>query len=151
MFSHILVPCDISYAHSAWLAPTITAACDFANKYGSRLHFMTVVPDNMLKGFYPSIYDENLVEEARERLARIVAEHAPSGTVHDIHVRKGGICSEIIHMAREVPADLIVLASHGPILMDYLLGSNASHVALHAPCSVFILRGKSDATLSAHT
>ncbi len=39
-----------------------------------------------------------------------------------------------------VPADLIVMASHRPEMKDYLLGSNAGHIVLHAPCSVFVVR-----------
>ncbi len=33
-----------------------------------------------------------------------------------------------------------VLASHGPVLKDYVVGSNAGYIALHAPCSVFVVR-----------
>ncbi|MEX2374414.1 MAG: universal stress protein [Dehalococcoidia bacterium] len=145
MFSSILVPCDISYNDNHWLRSTIAVARDITEKHEARLHFITVVPDNLLKGFFPNMYEEELVEKARDRLEAIVSENLPGSVEREVHVRTGGICSEIIRAARDIPADLIVLASHGPILADYLLGSNASHVSLHAPCSVFIVRAKPEA------
>lgn len=140
MFKNILVPCDISYQTNGWLKPTIETVCDFAEKYGSTLTFLTVVPDNLLKGFYPDVYEPEIVEDAMTRLGDLVKDYAVHPDQTRILVREGGICSEIIRAAKELPADLVAMASHGPIMSDYLLGSNASHVALHVPCSVMIIR-----------
>tara|TARA_R110002051_G_scaffold85849_1_gene151217 strand:+ start:1021 stop:1464 length:444 start_codon:yes stop_codon:yes gene_type:complete len=140
MFSNILVPCDTSYGSDDWLKPTISTALDIADKYDSHLHFLTVVPDNLMKGYYPDIYETTVVVDVQKRLKSIVTECVGDPDRVKVFVRKGGICSEIINAARELPADLIVMASHGPLLRDYLLGSNATHVALHVPCSVLILR-----------
>ena len=52
MFSKILVPCDVSYGTNEWLDPTIRAAWDLADKYGSHVTFLTVVPENLIKGFF---------------------------------------------------------------------------------------------------
>jgi nucleotide-binding universal stress UspA family protein len=32
------------------------------------------------------------------------------------------------------------MGSHDPHFTDYLIGSNAAHVALHTPCSVLVVR-----------
>ena len=37
-------------------------------------------------------------------------------------------------------ADCIVIGSHKPGLIDYLLGSTAARVVRHAPCAVHVLR-----------
>ena len=37
--------------------------------------------------------------------------------------------------------DFVVMATHHPRLTDHLFGSHASQTALHANCSVLILRG----------
>lgn len=140
MYSKILVPCDVSYEYSAWLNPAITMAWKIAENFGGVLYFLTVVPENLLKGFYPDIHAANIALEARKSLESIVDNTVPDTSGVELMVREGGIASEIIHAARELPADLIVMASHGPLLRDYLLGSNASHVALHVPCSVYIVR-----------
>jgi len=140
MFSNILVPCDVSYDASDWLSPSISTAWDLADKYKSHLTFLTVVPENLIKGFYPDVYEERVAANALTKLAGTVQSVIPDTTRYECLVREGGICSEIIKAAKETKVDLIAMASHGPLLRDYLLGSNATHVALHVPCSVLILR-----------
>ena len=46
----------------------------------------------------------------------------------------------MINVAKEIKADLIVMASHRPELRDYLLGPNAARVVRHADCSVLVVR-----------
>lgn len=140
MFSKILVPCDVSYEADEWLHPTIRSAWDLAEKYGSHLTFLTVVPENLIKGFYPDVYEERVAHDALEKLQGMVSSHISDPARVDCLVREGGICPEIINAAKELSIDLIAMASHGPLIRDYLLGSNATHVALHVPCSVLILR-----------
>ena len=140
MFSNILVPCDVTYGTSDWLNPAILSAWDLADKYGSHITFLTVVPENLIKGFYPEVYEERVAHDALEKLQGIVKKLIPEPSRTDCIVREGGICPEIINAAKELSVDLIAMASHGPLIRDYLLGSNATHVALHVPCSVLILR-----------
>ncbi len=141
MFSKILVPCDVSYGTNEWLDPTIRAAWDLADKYGSHVTFLTVVPENLIKGFYPEVYEERVAHDALEKLRSVVDKLVPETSRVTCTVREGGICPEIINAAKELSVDLIAMASHGPLIRDYLLGSNATHIALHVPCSVLILRG----------
>jgi len=145
MFSKILVPCDMSYRASDWLKPTFSTVSDMAQKYGSELIFLTVVPDNLLKGFYPDVYEASIADQALTRLRSLVEATIPGQTKVTCLVREGGICPEIINAAKELSVDLIAMASHGPLARDYLLGSNATHVALHVPCSVLILRSAQSA------
>ncbi len=46
----------------------------------------------------------------------------------------------MLRVARELSATLIVMASHRPEMKDYLLGSNAGHIVIHNPCSVYVIR-----------
>jgi len=58
-------------------------------------------------------------------------------------VREGDARSAIVDEARKWSADLIVLGSHGYTgIKRLLLGSVASSVVSHAPCSVEIVRRK---------
>jgi nucleotide-binding universal stress UspA family protein len=57
--------------------------------------------------------------------------------------RAGGAAGQIIAQATETGADLILLASHKPGLRDLFLGSTASRVVRHAPCSVLVKRSPS--------
>ena len=72
MYSNILVPIDTSYDTQAWLKPTLTTARDMAEKFGGRLHFMTVIPGNLLKGFYPDVYSRDVGVETLKKLEAIV-------------------------------------------------------------------------------
>ena len=55
-------------------------------------------------------------------------------------MRQGTIYSEILKVAEDCSADLIIMASHRPELKDYMLGPNASRVVRHANCSVLVVR-----------
>jgi nucleotide-binding universal stress UspA family protein len=46
----------------------------------------------------------------------------------------------ILETAKEIGADLIVIASHRPGLQDYFLGSTAARVVRHAECAVLVDR-----------
>jgi nucleotide-binding universal stress UspA family protein len=139
MYSTILVPIDTSH-ESAW-AVSLPVASEMARKFGAKIHAMTVVPDYLLQGYYPDIGSGEVSKETEEKLLKIVKENVPKDISVATSVARGGIYPEIIRAARELPADLIIMASHRPEMKDYLLGSNAGHIVIHAPCSVFVVRG----------
>ncbi len=53
-------------------------------------------------------------------------------------VRYGSPSPVILDEANERDVDLIIIASHHPGIRDYLIGSTASRVVLHADCSILI-------------
>jgi universal stress protein F len=140
MYSRILVPIDTSYADLVWLKKALEVAHDLAKKSGGTLHLVSVIPDNLLKGYYPDIYSESVASDVKAKLQSIAKDLLPADASVKLHVQTGGICHEILRLAREINATEIVLSSHGPVLKDYFMGSNAAHIALHAPCSVFVVR-----------
>ena len=50
------------------------------------------------------------------------------------------IYAEVLGVAEEAEADLVVLGSHRPAMKVYLLGTNAARVVRHARCSVLVAR-----------
>ena len=58
----------------------------------------------------------------------------------EIVVRRGHAARDILSFASERKADMIVMASHDPGIVDYFLGSVAGHVVRHAHCSVLVVR-----------
>ena len=142
MFKIILVPIDVSYETSRWQEPALNMASQLAKFSETRIHALTVVPTNLLAGYYPDLQARDVGSEAHAKLEHVVRGIIPADIPVTIGVEKGGICAEILRVARALPADLIVMSSHGPMVKDYLLGSNASHVTLHAECSVLVARNK---------
>jgi nucleotide-binding universal stress UspA family protein len=80
-------------------------------------------------------------KRAGELVETRVEELKDAGFDAGIAIGEGDPRVEIIDMAREWSADLIVMGSHGRKGLDrFLLGSVSEYVARHAPCSVEIVR-----------
>lgn len=79
---------------------------------------------------------KNTKDEAEQDVQNLVAKN---GFSHGL-VRQGVPKSEILSLAGEIGAELIVMHSHDPGLADYVLGSVAGRVVRHAHCSVYIVR-----------
>jgi universal stress protein F len=140
MFRSILVPIDISHKSSWQFA--IPEALALAKSGQSRLTIMTVIRD--LKAMFESTYFsyqlEQMIADARGRLYAIVDTFHEASVKLEQEVRFGSIGHEIIAAAKDREVDLIIMASHRPEMLDYMIGPNAAHVAQHAPCSVLVLR-----------
>ncbi len=74
------------------------------------------------------------------KLDAYLARHGEPGEIKGVLKLGGSISAEIRYTAEELGCDLIVMGSHDPHFTDYLIGSNAAHVALHTPCSVLLVR-----------
>jgi nucleotide-binding universal stress UspA family protein len=70
--------------------------------------------------------------------ARVQATAA--GLEVEVLLRAGHAAELIVHVARELQADLVVLGHRGHFLRDHLLGSTADRVSEHAECPVMIVR-----------
>ncbi len=140
---NIVVLVDLD-EESSW-RQALPRAIDYAKHAGARLHVLTIVPDEMFKmtvvaQMIPEDYEDKLVEDAKQRLAKIVAGQAAEGLEIEPAVRLGSVYKEALRYARDIGAELIVMGAHRPELKDYLLGSNASQIVRHAACSVWVLR-----------
>ena len=72
MYPRILVPIDTSYNDDYWLKSPLERACSLLEKPGGILYALTVVPQNMLRGYYPDLYSEDVASSAKDKLAAIV-------------------------------------------------------------------------------
>jgi universal stress protein A len=139
----LLAPVDFSN-YSAKALDYVRA---FAAQFGAEVVLVhvvepTVIPDNF--GIVPPSYEEvgtALVKAAEVRLSRLAEEvSAKSGTVRQV-VRTGRAPWEIVRVAEEVEADLIVITTHGYTgLKHVLMGSTAELIVRHAPCPVLTVR-----------
>lgn len=140
MFKSILVPVDLAQ-RSSW-THALPQAIELATAANGSITVMTVIRDLkiMFEGVYFAFQLENMVADARQKLDAIISEYSSDGADIVSEVRVGSIGSEVLSVAKEKEADLILMASHRPEIRDYLIGPNASYVAQHSDCSVLVLR-----------
>ena len=126
---------------------TATTAADLAEKTNSELHLITVGPDYPLYELpeHPADFEDVLREnrrEAKEMLERQAKRIEESGgSVNETHLREGRAEEEIVEVAEEIGAGLIVMGSRGHgRLRRALLGSISDAVVRHAHCPVTIVR-----------
>ena len=141
MFRNILLTVDLEHADS-W-AKALPVALATVKAWDARLHVMTVVPEVAVPALMqagPYDYEAQLVPVAKATLQQFVREHVPSGVDAQQIVTYGGVYREILRVAAEIPADLIVMAAHRPQPGDFLIGSNAERVSRRAGCTVMLVR-----------
>jgi nucleotide-binding universal stress UspA family protein len=107
------------------------------------VEFVRNSPEAMEWGF---LVDLSKVFDAQHKRAekfvkQVAVDIRESGIEVSTCVREGDPKLQILDVAAEWKADLIVLGSHGRKGMDrFLLGSVSEGVARHATCSVLIVR-----------
>jgi nucleotide-binding universal stress UspA family protein len=127
------------------------AAVELANSTGSNLDMVYVepLPDFMKKngagtpGYDRELY-EKIEEEARETLRKVVWRvKVAGGTVVEAHLRMGAVAEEIVGLADELEADLIIVGSRGLRgIRRALEGSVSESVFRNAHCPVMVVRAK---------
>jgi nucleotide-binding universal stress UspA family protein len=128
-------------------------AADLANKTGSELHIVHVRA--RITPHYPGFYiGPEVVEEAEEKERKhldresqrlldtqVEQVRAAGGSVAQLHLRFGRPDEEIVAVAEELGARLIVLGSRGRGgVRRALMGSVSDSVVRHAHCPVLVVR-----------
>jgi len=139
----ILVPVDFSSPSKK----ALVYAQAFARKFGAAitlLHVVEPIPWSADYG-YGEVHgvgpNEYLVKRCRSQLETLRRRQAEALSGCQTTVRSGKAFDEIVKAAKELNADLILLATHGYTGLDHtLLGSTAEKVVRHAPCPVLIVR-----------
>lgn len=137
------------------------AAVELCEKTGSELHvvhvgedfYLTAVTDldMVAQTWVAQEYAEsetNFEQIAREVLdAEVEKVEAAGGTVAQAHLRVGRADAEIVDLAEEIEAGLVVLGSRGlGEVKRALMGSVSYSVVRHAHCPVLVVRRQDSAT-----
>lgn len=141
MYKDILFPIDLNH-DSSWV-DVLPSVVEYCRAFQARLHVVTVVPDfgmPLVGGYFPKNFGNKMLKETNQRLHEFVKKHVPSDVPVQHIVAEGVVYQEIIRVAREIGADLIIMASHRPELGDFLVGPNAERVARHFEKSVLLFR-----------
>ncbi len=87
---------------------------------------------------------EKVQAEIKQVVAHKITKYNPTGFEYFIHARIGDPADELLGLAEECNADLIVVGTHGRSGLErLLLGSVAERVVRNASCPVLVMRPKS--------
>ena len=123
-------------------------AVDLADATDSELHVVHVGVIPTFLESYPGTlgYERRLYEEIEEISRELLRKQswrvkAAGGTVAGTHLRMGAVALEIVALAEELGADLIVMGSRGlGGVRRALMGSVSDSVVRHAHCPVLVVR-----------
>jgi nucleotide-binding universal stress UspA family protein len=139
----ILVTTDFSETATKAFAPART----LAEKFGAKVVLAHIEPDRLppIVVEYAAVGVNDILRDqrkrARERLVQLSAEHFGSEADVDTIVTDGTPHVEIVRLAEQRRADLIVMATHGHGFISHaILGSTTERVVRRAPCPVFVVR-----------
>jgi len=135
MYNSIIVATDFSNEEST--IQTLKKASKLSEQ--GNIYLLHVIEDIPTYALSDIAYDLNIDQTPHSK--KILDKlRDKSGISAEIEIRKGGSYQEIIESIKEHDSDLVIINSHRPGLKDYLLGSTASKVVRHAPCSVLVER-----------
>jgi len=143
----ILLPTDGSDCS----AKAMAYALSFARQYGGRIMALHVVDrrwEEQTRIVFAEVGQDltqkirdGYEEEARRILREVTDAAGKAGVPAETKVVTGIPSEDIIRVAQELPADLIIMGTHGRAGMSHLLlGSVAEKVVRRAPCPVLTVR-----------
>jgi len=148
-FHHILVPVDFSESS----LKALDLAVQMAETYSSALTLLHVWEVPVYPYGLPIAVDylTPIEEAAKAKLAELVAETKTRFPAVQSLLGKGVAWQEIITTATQLPADLVVMGTHGRRGLDHLLlGSVAEKVVRRSPCPVLTVRPHATEAHHAH-
>jgi universal stress protein A len=138
-FNKILCPIDLEQNS----LDALGVARDLAQESGGTLHLLHVarIPQEDMDVPLPFAANPRWEREARTRLELIARENLEGRVRYQIHVVSGMPDVDVLRVANELQADLVVMATHGRTgLKHFVLGSVAERVVREAHCPVLTLR-----------
>jgi nucleotide-binding universal stress UspA family protein len=137
----ILVPIDFSSCSKK----ALQYAIPFAKLFGARLCLLYVGQGYyLLPDLAPADLNTYTLRERADiaaKLATFATKEIPATVAVDLLVRNGQPALEIVDVAKEFGADLIIISTHGYGGLKHLwFGSIAEQVVRHAACPVLVVR-----------
>lgn len=140
MFKRILLPIDLTEAEMTRHA--LNEAAPLARVFDGDLRLVNVqslIPLAFID-YVPEDFDKEIRRGLEKEMAAVVAQIDYPGDRISTVVLFGPVYQHVLAEAEAWRADVIILGSHRPGMDRFLIGSNASAIVAHAPCSVLVVR-----------
>ena len=137
MFKTLMVPVDL--AHLETLGRALNTAGDLARHYKAKVIFVGVTAPG------PTKVAQTIAQYSAKLDAFAAQQAAEYGIEASAHSEIAGdptteVDDALLRAIDHVGADLVVMASHVPGLLDYIWPSNGGKLAEHAKISVMVVR-----------
>jgi nucleotide-binding universal stress UspA family protein len=135
----ILVPLDFSQTS----LKALHYAVPFARQFGAKITLAHIAkpPLYSAEGLYPEHLGPEQLISIKKDLQGVRDAAIPPDLPVDIVVRYGHAFEDILAVAREIRADLLITTTHGYTGLKHMfLGSTAENVVRRASCPVLVVR-----------
>lgn len=137
MFKLMMVPVDLE--HLEPLSKALAVAAGLAKHYGIPVCYVGVAnvePSRIAHN--PAEYEKKLQAFTAEQTAK--HGHDASCETYVGHDLVADVDDVLLKAVGKLEADLVVMASHVPTIIDYVWPSNGGKIAAHSDASVFVVR-----------
>jgi nucleotide-binding universal stress UspA family protein len=119
----------------------VTLAGELCRRFGARLvlhHNLQAAPIGFSRAWdWNEMHERRVTEGSAERQLRELMAGLPEGVAAEAKISHGVVAPTVLYLARELPADLVVLGSHGWSTEDHT--SVGEQIVTAAPCPVLTL------------
>lgn len=137
MFEHIMIPVDLVRKDKQNKA--IAVAGELAKLHGAKVHVVSVggdLPGSL--GHNPSEFGallDGFATTLRQEYGTNVEAYPITANDPSVDTTR-----KLMQAIEDIGADLVVMASHQPGVMEHIFSSHGGYIAQHAKCSVFVVR-----------
>lgn len=137
MFKTIMVPVDL--VHKDKQQKALAVAGEMAKAHSATVHVVSVggeLPSTL--GHNPGEFGKTLADftaSLREQYGAEVEAHPVQSTDPAVDTTR-----KLMQAIDDIGADLVIMASHQPGVMEHIFSSHGGYIAQHGKCSVFVIR-----------
>jgi len=137
MFNHIMVPVDL--VHKDKQKKALAVAGEMAKLHGAKVHVVSVggdLPGSL--GHNPEEFGALLDDFAKT----LKQDYGADVEAHPITANDPSVDTtrKLMQAMEDIGADLVIMASHHPGMLEHIFSSHGGYIAQHAKCSVFVVR-----------
>lgn len=136
MFKHIMIPVDLRLPEP--VPKALELAIKLARADGARLTLVNVYGEQASDAPGGKAAVE-MVEGLAKQIGADLGNPVDGIAVYSVDIA-AEVDAILAKTAEEIGADLVVVGSHAPRLLDYIFSSHGGYLARHSEASVFVVR-----------